>query len=86
MRFEYLFFDVHVKVILKLLYVSLLIFRIGHDNKGGFAPWYLESVTIENIETTERVHYTGKVWIDKKNGFEVEFPLPSGITSIQTKR
>ena len=49
-----------------LYWISSSSFRIRHNNKGGFAPWYLESVTIEDTETEIKSVLPGNCWLDKK--------------------
>lgn len=58
--------------------MTFSIFRIGHDNKGGLAPWYLEYVIIECLTTNRSVVFVAKRWIDKKRGLEIEL-LASGL-------
>merc|ERR1712188_108157 len=39
--------------------------RIGHDNKGGFAGWYLYSVT---VTVTYAITFVADRWLDKSEG------------------
>merc|ERR1712159_861360 len=54
---------------------NLLKIRIGHDNKGGFAAWYLKSVSI-STSTMEKLTFVADRWLDLKEDdgkLEVEF-------------
>uniref|UniRef100_A0A7M5WMU0 PLAT domain-containing protein n=1 Tax=Clytia hemisphaerica TaxID=252671 RepID=A0A7M5WMU0_9CNID len=50
--------------------------RIRHNNKGGLAPWYLESVILEDIETESKKHMSAKIWLKKKKSLQVELDIP----------
>ena len=41
-------------------------FRIGHDNKGGFAGWMLDRVEIETPSIEKRLYFPCGRWLDKK--------------------
>ena len=42
--------------------------RIGHDNKGGFAGWYLDSVTVNIPSLNCKWTCPANRWLDKKEG------------------
>ena len=50
-------------------------FRIRHNNKGGFAPWYLESIIIKDVEGKSWKHIPAQIWLKKKRK-QVELDLP----------
>lgn len=37
-------------------------YRIGHDNKGGFADWFLDSVTIDCPALGKKWHFPCEKW------------------------
>ncbi|KAI3384069.1 hypothetical protein SNEBB_000281 [Seison nebaliae] len=41
---------------------------IGHDNKGSFSAWYLDSVVVECLETKEVKRFIAERWLDKSKG------------------
>ena len=40
-------------------------FRIGHDNKGGFAGWFLDKVEIDSKSLGTRWIFPCGRWLDK---------------------
>ena len=42
--------------------------RIGHDNAGLGAAWFLESVKIENTSTSKICNFLIKQWFDSHHG------------------
>jgi len=52
------------------LYDFNLISRIRHNNKGGFAPWFLESVTIEDTSEGSKSLLQANRWLDKKTSLQ----------------
>ena len=59
----------------------MCLFRIGHDNKGGFAGWYLDYLVICTPSTNHKETFLANRWLDKKEGdgkLEVDlYPLSS---------
>lgn len=53
--------------------------RIGHDNKGGFAGWYLDNVEVTKSHMKHKLTFIADRWLDTKEGdgkLEIElFPL-----------
>ena len=47
---------------------SSQIFSIGHDNKGGFAGWYLEKVTINIPSQNCKLIFQADRWLAKGEG------------------
>ena len=43
----------------------MLFTRIGHDNKGGFAGWYLDNVVIDAPSEGMKWTFLAGRWIDK---------------------
>ena len=41
-------------------------FRIGHDNYGKFAGWYLSHVTIRATNLQSKLKFSAERWIDEK--------------------
>ena len=42
-----------------------VVFRIGHDNKGGFAGWMLDRVEIEAPSLDNKLYFPCGRWLDK---------------------
>ena len=64
---ENMFTTITITKCMNILYwISSSSFRIRHNNKGGYAPWYLESVTIEDTETEIKSVLPANCWLDKK--------------------
>ena len=40
-------------------------YRIGHDNKGGFAGWMLDRVEIEAPSLDNKLYFPCGRWLDK---------------------
>jgi hypothetical protein len=47
--------------------------RIRHDNTGDFAGWYLEKVSVMNMDTSEEWVFTANRWLDEDDGLSAEF-------------
>merc|ERR1712142_1029684 len=41
---------------------------IGHDNKGGFAGWYVGDISVSNANDGQVVNFRADRWLDKKEG------------------
>lgn len=42
--------------------------RIGHDNKGGLAGWYLDDVKIRAPSINQSWTFNANRWLDKSKG------------------
>lgn len=72
----------HLVVILNNLSRPLDCFlcRIGHDNKGGFAGWYLDRVLIDVPSLGQRLVFPCGRWLDKdKDDGQLERELQPGV-------
>jgi hypothetical protein len=54
-----------------------------HNNKGGLSPWYLESVTIEDVDAHTKRLLKANVWLEKKTSLEVVLPFPGVYQRLQ---
>lgn len=48
-----------------LMALMIFIIRIGHDNKGGMAGWFLNKVEIDIPSLGRRLQFPCGRWIDK---------------------
>ena len=54
--------------------------RIGHDNKGGFAGWFLDKVLVDAPSLGQRVVFPCGRWLDKdKDDGQLERELFPGL-------
>ena len=54
--------------------------RIGHDNKGGFAGWFLDKVIVDAPSLGQRVVFPCGRWLDKgKDDGQLERELVPGV-------
>ena len=54
--------------------------RIGHDNKGGFAGWFLDKVIMDAPSLGQRVVFPCGRWLDKdKDDGQLERELFPGV-------
>ena len=62
-------------------------FRIGHDNKGGFAGWFLDKVIINVPSLGQNVVFPCGRWLDKgKDDGKLERELSVAEDSAQVFR
>ena len=61
------------------------LFRIGHDNKGGFAGWFLDKVIIDAPSLGQKVVFPCGRWLDKdKDDGQLERELLPGVDTEET--
>jgi hypothetical protein len=61
--------------------------RIGHDNKGGFAGWFLDKVTIDVPSLGQNVVFPCGRWLDKaKDDGQLERELTIAGSTAQIYR
>lgn len=54
--------------------------RIGHDNKGGFAGWFLDKVIVDAPSLGQQVVFPCGRWLDKdKDDGQLERELFPGV-------
>lgn len=59
--------------------------RIGHDNKGGFAGWFLDKVLIDVPSLGQRLVFPCGRWFDKdKDDGQLERELLPGVDTEET--
>jgi len=66
-----------------------IISRIGHDNKGGFAGWYLDNVVIDAPSVGRKWTFPAGRWLDKGKDdglLEVELHPSSNREEVYEKR
>ena len=65
-------------------------FRIGHDNKGGFAGWYLDNVVIDAPSLGHKWTFRAARWLDKeKEDGKLEadlFPLSDNVEVYEKRK
>ena len=72
-----------------LLYKKFISLRIGHDNKGGFAGWYLDSVVIDAPSVGKKWIFPAGRWLDKGKDdglLEVELHPSTDREEVYEKR
>lgn len=69
-----------------LIMTSLTPFcRIGHDNKGGFAGWFLDKVIIDVPSLGQRLVFPCGRWLDKrKDDGQLERELVPGVDAEES--
>ena len=72
-----------------MLYKKFKSLRIGHDNKGGFAGWYLDSVVIDAPSVGKKWIFPAGRWLDKGKDdglLEVELHPSTDREEVYEKR
>lgn len=73
----------NVNLIPLVIFFSLC--RIGHDNKGGFAGWFLDKVMIDVPSLGQRSVFPCGRWLDKnKDDGQLERELLPGTDTEET--
>ena len=63
-------------IIPRISIVLLSFCRIGHDNKGGFAGWYLDNIIIDAPSLGKKWVFPAGRWLDKgKDDGKIETEL-----------
>ena len=60
-----------------LTFVFQMFFRVGHEDKEGFAGWMLDKVEIQRSTSDKRLHFPFGRWVRKDEHGLIEQELVS---------